>query len=528
MIPIDKAKNLVKNASFKAGPEMSSDMWSEIAKAQDPSTIEGLTSRIRHRLKVVSKYGAIAGVAAVLVFGVVYFGGFACDTSRVYAAAMTALEKVRSVHISGWTTNSDTGSYETMDLSQRYPLNIWEWVDDNNDFRRYYQEGHTTEWDNGKRQYKYNQKKDQLGISPSRSQGPDFLPHYPSVRGRLEQLRGKGYETIELGRRQIGEREAMGWRFVKKNNTAEDLWVDVHSNLILEIQEHVRRDERWQQLAHGNFVYDQEIPPHVRNYTVPDTDNISYDSRIDPSFEKWNRRLQQIASYYQEHPLPETMELLERTSENAFDAITAGRGRIPGIKSFSVKPVTWYLDDFLRNRVRPRGSLRVPTELRKIELNYDLVVRDGQTMTDEVHFVLDVLELDLIESVEQRQIWVAHYDGRPLKPWQQVKAPVPRGESRHTMPGMDRSSNRTTMPRLFDGFVYYQDYDLRANKILIIDETGLSRKDSSGEDLYVSSASPYWRGDECVEMARQWFKEQFGVTFTEETRPMTVYTVQRR
>ena len=42
MIPIDKAKNLVKNVSFKAGPEMSSDMWSEIAKAQDPSTIEGL------------------------------------------------------------------------------------------------------------------------------------------------------------------------------------------------------------------------------------------------------------------------------------------------------------------------------------------------------------------------------------------------------------------------------------------------------------------------------------------------------
>ncbi len=222
------------------------------------------------------------------------------------------------------------------------------------------------------------------------------------------------------------------------------------------------------------------------------------------------------------------MELLERTSEQSFDAITASRGRLPGIEGITIKPVTWYLGDFLRNRVRPCGSLRVPKELLRMELNHDLVVRDGQTEIDEVHFLLDALGMDLVESVEQRRVWVAHYNGQSLKPWQQVKAPVPWGDARHTMPGMDRNSNSTTMPQLFHSFVYYQDYHLTASKILIVDETGLSHKDAQGKDLYVSSASPYWRGNECIDMARQWFKEQFGVTFTEEMRPMTVYSVQRR
>ena len=74
----------------------------------------------------------------------------------------------------------------------------------------------------------------------------------------------------------------------------------------------------------------------------------------------------------------------------------------------------------------------------------------------------------------------------------------------------------------------YQNPLLTSTAILIVNETGLSDKDSTGEDLYVSSASPYWQGEEIIDMARQWFKEQFGVTFTEETRPMTVYSVQRR
>jgi len=264
---------------------------------------------------------------------------------------------------------------------------------------------------------------------------------------------------------------------------------------------------------------------------ISKTDNIIYGPPLDKEFEEWKRCLQQIASYYQEHPLPETMELLEPISKkrHGFYEITPSQGRVPGFEGITVKPIRHALRDFLRSRVRSVGSLRMPRDLFDVfSLRYDLVIRDGQTLMDEIHFVLDTLGLELAESVEQRRVWVAHYDGRSLKPWQQVKAPVPRGNARHTMPGMDWNSKPITMPQLFEDFMRYQNPLLTSTAILIVNETGLSDKDSTGEDLYVSSASPYWRGDECIEMARQWFKEQFGVTFTEETRPMTVYSVQRR
>jgi len=44
----------------------------------------------------------------------------------------------------------------------------------------------------------------------------------------------------------------------------------------------------------------------------------------------------------------------------------------------------------------------------------------------------------------------------------------------------------------------------------------------------VSSESPLWRGEEAIPMARKWFEEEFGVTFTEELRPMKVLVVQRK
>ena len=136
-----------------------------------------------------------------------------------------------------------------------------------------------------------------------------------------------------------------------------------------------------------------------------------------------------------------------------------------------------------------------------------------------------------MEITEQRDIWIARYDGRPLKPWQEVRAPVARGQARATQPGMDFSSNPHSMRRLFDGFTYYQGYDLTADKIIVIDETGLPSEPAQGqsrEDVAVSSASPYWRGTESVELARKWFKEQFGITFVEESRPITVYVVRKR
>ena len=46
---------------------------------------------------------------------------------------------------------------------------------------------------------------------------------------------------------------------------------------------------------------------------------------------------------------------------------------------------------------------------------------------------------------------------------------------------------------------------------------------------FVATDSPWFRGDEeSFRMGRQWYAKEFGVTFKEETRPMTIHVVRRR
>jgi hypothetical protein len=70
-----------------------------------------------------------------------------------------------------------------------------------------------------------------------------------------------------------------------------------------------------------------------------------------------------------------------------------------------------------------------------------------------------------------------------------------------------------------------------ATQIMIIDETGLPSMPEPGQSektVAVSSANPFWKGQESIDMAKNWFQAQFGITFIEETRVMTLYEVQKK
>jgi hypothetical protein len=83
---------------------------------------------------------------------------------------------------------------------------------------------------------------------------------------------------------------------------------------------------------------------------------------------------------------------------------------------------------------------------------------------------------------------------------------------------------------LFNSFVYYQDTDLTAKGIIIIDQTGLPSKAEHGrlDETAVSSESPYWVGKNGIGIAREWFEGEFGITFTEENRMMNVSIVRKK
>jgi hypothetical protein len=487
---------------------------------------------MRHSLAKIAA-AAVIGFAAWIAIG--YLSGSTDSTSKVYAAMVEALHRVDTVHVTGWTTriqphHTSVGD-KPFDTTKRYPIEIWEWFTEDGAHRMFERQGPITIWHDGDLRYEYQADKDTLYIDKHQSPTP-FSVKFLSFPLEIESLVKRGVKVILPADRIIDGRKATGYR-IYRDNQREDIWFDFKTDLMLEISEFMRVGGQWKQWRHGVFAYDQVVPANIRAYVPPDTEHVEYSSDIDPKFEQYHNRLREIGAYYKDHPLPETMELLPRDNGETLDTWYSP-GRLSGITDttgYWVLPVQSSLTDFLRSKIRPYGSLRVPEDLRDIQLNYDLITKNAHTSRERADFVLGALGLEIGEVVEPHKVWIARYDGRPLRPWREVKAPVARGNARHTEPGMDWSSNPHSMQHLLESLAYYQNYDLGADRMIIVDETGLPSEPAEGqsrESVAVSSASPYWRGDEIIETARQWFEGQFGITFTEEIRPTTVYVVRQR
>jgi len=481
----------------------------------------------------ITKLGTVAMIIIAMLLGVHHFSASIDGTSAVYAAAIEALQKVNTVHISGWTTRLHPSVEDaSIDTSKRYTIEFWEWITEDGEYRIYDKQGPITLWDDGERNYEYNENNNVLHIRKSFAHiAAKDIEHFQSITSHLNRLKDRSIKVIEIGSRTINNREVKGFRVEKRSNKREDIWLDVQTNLMLENNAHIFEEGQRTQWRHGIFTYNQDVPVDIRSYVPPDTEKVEYSWDIDPRFEKWHLRLRKIASYYRQHPLSETMELLPRESEEKIDAYSPGRLSDIDAAGHWVLPIQSSLGDFLRTHIKPSGSLRVSKDLQKIKLNHDLITSNKFTQRQRADFVVDALGLEIIKITEQRKVWIAHYDGRPLKPWRDVKAPVPNPHNVPLRPGMASTFGPTSMKQLFDSFAYWQDCNLTANSLIIIDETGLSVEipvERSPEKSAVSSESPYWGGHESIEIARKWFKEQFGVTFTEEILAITVYEVRKR
>ena len=155
-------------------------------------------------------------------------------------------------------------------------------------------------------------------------------------------------------------------------------------------------------------------------------------------------------------------------------------------------------------------------------LNHDLICRPKTPLDEKIIFLLDHFGLEVVEVNEPRPVWVAHYDGRPLKDYHLVKAPVPYDRSGQHKTGMMWSSSERgfDVSRLFQNFMLDQNSDYKATGILIRDETGLTES--------ISYERPGWTGPEAIALARTWFADQFGITFTEETRTVTTLVIREK
>jgi len=240
-----------------------------------------------------------------------------------------------------------------------------------------------------------------------------------------------------------------------------------------------------------------------------------------PQYRAWQKHLTELAQYYQSHPLPESVEILAHAGNEEYAGYPA---KMPGIDGYEVHLLRGTLANQARFYRYPEsaGRVRIEPGIADVTLDHDLVFRIGTPWLQIGESVLDFFGMRVVEVNEPRRVWIARHDGRALKDYHEVLAPVPHGANPTGKTGTACSSSAVGFGAtdLFHSFMADQDWDVRADGILIVDETGIRDK--------LSREIPCWAGPEASEMARKWFASEFGITFTEQTRTMTTYAIRPR
>jgi hypothetical protein len=251
------------------------------------------------------------------------------------------------------------------------------------------------------------------------------------------------------------------------------------------------------------------------------------------SREAAEKRRQELANYYQSHPLPEKMELQVRLVKEGIYLVNVPN-TVPNHEDYIIQPINGKIRGFVSN-LRIFGNIQpyelVPMRVEDVnieqEIYADLIYKKGTSRLEQTEFVLNHFGMELvIEDGPSRKVLVAKYNGQTLNNFNTIKVPLSYDNTKESKVGMlaSSTSNGFRMTDLLDDLARQQNKDIKKDdeKLIIVNETALDFE--SGP---VSDKMALWPGKEGLEKAKQWFKEQFGVTFTEETRPMKTYVIRK-
>ncbi len=234
------------------------------------------------------------------------------------------------------------------------------------------------------------------------------------------------------------------------------------------------------------------------------------------------QRCEELAAYYQTHPLPERAELVERTKDERI-YLGGEKNLLPGHKGYKILPINYAISGVVSNlrsigaekgdasRVHPyAAALRFADGLEDRELRADLVYKEGIELAECFHLVLAACGMELTtQTLPTQKALVARYDGRKLRDSLEVRGPW------HTDNGQ-MGLRAWHVAELLE----HLSQQMQAG-VFILDQTGLEKP------VCVGTGTPQWQGAEGIEQARRWLQEQFGITITEETRAITTHLVQR-
>ncbi|MBN1973253.1 MAG: hypothetical protein JW787_06415 [Sedimentisphaerales bacterium] len=262
--------------------------------------------------------------------------------------------------------------------------------------------------------------------------------------------------------------------------------------------------EQVNQIAGFNVLENDET-----KWYVPE----KYRMANDPDTITWNNHLDELAEYYKANPLElGQMEFRERPYCRQIS-----RFEIPGLDDYKTMPVSGTLHNFASLYKYPEltGRIRIDADINNISLQHEVISRGQIDRDKKSEFVLTQFGLEIAESEDLCTVWIAEYNGQELKDFTNVRSPVMRGST--DTPGMSSymASAGLNINSLLTELAVDQD-------IVIEDNTGIDKSTK------LSLEVPNFRTRKGAELAEEWYKENFGITFKIEQRPMKVWVVRKK
>ncbi|MBN2307476.1 MAG: hypothetical protein JXR94_00810, partial [Candidatus Hydrogenedentes bacterium] len=251
----------------------------------------------------------------------------------------------------------------------------------------------------------------------------------------------------------------------------------------------------------------------------------------DERFEPWREYVRGLAEHYNTAPLPEAVAFAGDVLDAALPGYTTP---LPGHAGYRAMRFTGMWDTHVRAVAGARGRnpelVRVAAELAGKAYNEVAVYRTTLEPGRAHAAFLEHMGVELAEEPARRTVWVARYDGRELPNWRTVR-PLdhePFGEALVCR----RGGRQTTVRDVLAGFQEAINADngpTAGDRVAIVDETGLPTQPGDNEtwgSICLCYSYAFGKGAEAIDLARDWFEENFGITFSEEERKVEVLAIR--
>lgn len=520
----------------------SQSIMNEIAQCKPEPAMQGFKVLDTNKRRNSGRLIFIA-VAASVVFALGLWG---LQPQSLYAQAVEALKKVKTIHLKGSTSeivrNWPAEDDSKVEKRASYELDGWYWKAPSGANRSHERIGPVTQTRDDMKFVEYQSDMDL--VYRSERSVKDNVGRIASIAEMISALEKEANKVESLGVKEQQGKTLTGFR-LKRNGAAEEYWLDSETKLpILYSRKSIKDNSIIQEFE---LSYDQPVPNAIVAYSPPSTKNVRIDSKDESEFALHVQKLQGMVPA---NPLE--IVVIPRKSPNTFSlqyTMTTPDGKHSVVPLDCGPNMRMNIEHFLRLRIHPNPKShdwRVPAELANLEFpRSDLICPKETDWKEWVTVALNSLQLEFHEVQEERVFWIAKHDGLDVRSWKEVKPPV-AGDTRKTgvLPGLGFKNNPATMSELFREFNSLQNSDLNGSHPIIEDQTGLPTppewnrseyatwsefsKAVNFDQYYVASDTPWFAGKGSAEIAKKWFQEQLGITFTEEKRPTTIYVIRRK